>query len=209
MRRPEPRAALWRPRRRSGGSGVLLALAMVSLLLAGCSAGQQAQTATEQPTNDEASANVGSLSLLDIAIAYPSGGSYARGDDARLDMVITNNDVVTPDALVKVRTDAAAGVTISPAAAATPAHGLADASAEVEIPPDSAVSFRGSRPSVTLAGLTRPMLPGEVVQVTFVFAKAGAVTVTVAVAAPTSPVPPAPTAEPSTTPGAGTAGSVA
>lgn len=54
-------------------------------------------------------------------------------------------------------------------------------------PPDSVVSVRGPRHSVTLVGLTRPMLPGEVVQVTFVFARAGAVTATVPVAVPTSP----------------------
>ena len=205
MRRPEIRAALWWPRRRTGGSGLLLALAMLSLLLTGCSAGQQAQTATEQPTNDEASADVGSLSLRDIAIASPSGGRYARGADARLDMVITNNDVVTPDALVEVRTDAAERVTVSPAGGSTGTESarLADTSTEVEIPPDSAVSFRGARPSVTLDGLTRPMLPGEVVQVTFVFARAGAVTATIAIAVPISPIPPAPTAEPSTIAGAG------
>ena len=188
MRRPETGPTAWRPRRRSAASGFLLTLATAGLLAAGCSAGQQAQTAKEQPTNDAARADVGSLSLRDMTLAYPSRGRYARGDAARLTMVITNNDPVTADALVEVRTDAAERVVVSPA--------------EVEIAPDSAVSFRGSRPSVTLVGLTRSMWPAENVQVTFRFARAGSVTATVAVAVPITPVPPAPTAEPSTIAGA-------
>jgi periplasmic copper chaperone A len=187
MRRPELGATAG-PRRRSAGSGLLLTLATAGLLVAGCSAGQEAQTAKELPTNDAASADVGSLSLRDMTLAYPSRGRYARGDNVRLDMVIINNDLMTADALVEVRTDTAERVVVSPA--------------EVEISPDSAVSFRGSRPSVTLVRLTRSMWPGQDIQVTFRFARAGAVTATVAVAVPITPVPPAPTAEPSTTPGA-------
>ena len=183
MRHRQPGATPWRPRRRSAGCGVLLTLATAGLLAVGCSAGQQAQTATEQPTIDRTNVNVGNLSLLDMALAYPSSGRYARGADARLDMVIANNDLVTADALVAVRTDAAERVVVSP-------------TSEVKIPADSAVSFRSSRPSVTLVGLTRSMWPAEDVKVTFLFARAGAVTATVPVAAPVNPVPPAPTRSP-------------
>ena len=233
MRDAEPRAGPRSPRRRSGGSGLLLALATASLLVAGCAAGKQAQTAQEQSTIDGTNATTGSLSLLDITIAYPSAGRYARGDDARLDLVISNNDPVTPDELVDVRTGAARRVTVTPTAIGTTVtaspHGptslvwpalterLSGNSASgtglvkrrtatvtgVTIPPDSAVSFRGSRPSIALTGLTSALWPGMVVPITFVFAKAGTVTANVPIAVPATEIPPPPTLEPSSIPGAG------
>ena len=216
------------PRRSAGRSRIVLAalVAAGGVVLAGCHAGQQAQTAEQRPTIDGTDAQVGSLALRGMLIEYPEGGRYAQGDDARLRMVVVNESR-DADALVEARTDAAERVTFAPAAAEPTASAAAGAAqsgtatatgtasptaspgppqtqapaggtspettARIEIPPNSAVTFRDSGPAVTLVGLTRELRAAEIVRITLVFAKAGAVTADVAVAVPLSPIPPAPT----------------
>lgn len=104
------------PRRSAGRSrAVLVALVAVGgVTLAGCGAGQQAQTAEQRPTIDGTNAQAGSLALRGIAIQYPEGGVHVQGSDARLRLVLVNEGR-QPDALVEVRTDAAEDVTFAPA----------------------------------------------------------------------------------------------
>ena len=100
------------PRRRAGRSRVVLVGlgAIGGLLLVGCGAGQQSQTAEQQPTIDGQNAQVGSVALRDIALAYPESGVYEEGSSAPLDMIVINEGE-QPDALVEVRTDVAERVT--------------------------------------------------------------------------------------------------
>jgi copper(I)-binding protein len=100
------------PRRRAGRSRVVLVGlgAVGGLLLVGCGAGQQSQTAEQQPTIDGQNAQVGSIALRDIALAYPESGGYEEGSSAPLDMIVVNEGE-QPDALVEVRTDVAERVT--------------------------------------------------------------------------------------------------
>lgn len=231
------------PRRRAGRSRVALValVAAGGVALAGCSAGQQAQTAEQRPTMDGTNAQAGQdVALRDIAIEYPEGGLYEQGSDARLRMVVVNEGLQS-DALVEVRTDAAERVvfraageagtaegtataapepTATPTATATPTgtptgsppasgsptpSGSATPSASptpseppttrIEIPPNGLVSFRDDGPAVILTGLTRQLRSSEVVPITFVFARGGAVTVDVAVGVPEEEIAPAPTVE--------------
>lgn len=97
---------------------VLGALVVVGgMALAGCAAGQYAQTAEQRPTVDGQNASVGPLALRDVALEYPSAGVYAKGGNARLRMVVAN-DSSSSDTLVEVRTDSAQEVTITAAAGA-------------------------------------------------------------------------------------------
>lgn len=103
---------------RSRAAVAALAAAGVTML-AGCHAGQQAQTASEIPTIDGTFAQVGSLALRDVKIEYPETGSWAQGSDARLQLLIVNEGR-DADALVEVRTDAADRVTLATRPAASP-----------------------------------------------------------------------------------------
>lgn len=94
---------------------VLAALAVVGgLALAGCGAGQVAQTAQQRPSIDGQSGSVGTLALRDVTVEYPSAGVYKDGGDARLRMVVVNEGPGS-DALVSVRTDAAQEVILTAA----------------------------------------------------------------------------------------------
>lgn len=245
----------------------------LALAVAGCSAGQLAQTANQQPTVGGANGQVGSIALRNIALAYPESGRYQQGDSARLEFIAVNlaDDA---DTLVEIRTEVAGSVRFEPAAAGTAsgstagtptggAGGSATASSPLPVPPatgtaggtgsaspsaapptatatstgtptgtaggtgtatgsgsptatatpatptatspaaaapvslaaESATSFRTDGVTVTLADLTRALLPSEVVPITFVFQHAGEITLQVPVAVPLSPLPPAPTVD--------------
>jgi copper(I)-binding protein len=76
-----------------------------------------------------------------------------------------------------------------------------EAPSRIEVPAGGLVACRDDGPAVTLVGLTRALFPAEIVQVTFVFEKAGEVTVAVPVAVPQTEVSPAPTVDLSETEG--------
>ena len=98
---------------RSTSRSVLAGLVVVAgLALAGCGAGQVAQTALSKPTVDGQMAQLGPLAIRDAALEYPAGGVYERGSDARLRMVIVNSGI-RPDALVSASSPVATDVTIS------------------------------------------------------------------------------------------------
>ena len=103
----------WTRRGAASSRSVLAALAVAGgVALAGCAAGQAAQTAEQQPTVDGANIELGSLAIRDIALEYPEGGLYLKGSDARLRMVVVNEGTGS-DALVEVRTTAADDVTLA------------------------------------------------------------------------------------------------
>ncbi|HEX6756491.1 MAG TPA: hypothetical protein VF109_11190 [Mycobacteriales bacterium] len=137
------------PRRSAGRSRVVLAALVTAggVVLAGCGAGQQAQTARELPTVDGASAEAGggTIDLRNVAIEYPDRGVYRKGAVARLRAVLVNNGIGA-DALVEVRTAAAGEVAIesggtAPAGEASPSEtGTPSASPSGSAPSGSAPS---------------------------------------------------------------------
>jgi copper(I)-binding protein len=63
-----------------------------ALLIAGCAAGQDTQTTNQRPPIDGASTDAGSISIRTAAVAASdTGDSYAKGSDAKLQLVIINN----------------------------------------------------------------------------------------------------------------------
>jgi copper(I)-binding protein len=207
---------------RSTSRSVLAGLMVVGgLALAGCGAGQVAQTAEQQGTIDGVNVQVGQLAVRDIALEYPNEGVYPKGSTARLRMVVVNQGT-SGDALIDVRSPAASGVTItdgsataSPGAgspsdtsspsgsaapsgsgAATPSGSATPtqaANAQIPIPPNGYVSFAGGDASVQLTGLVDQLYPAQTLQVTLVFQTAGSVTTTIAVGVPEGQVSLAPT----------------
>jgi copper(I)-binding protein len=173
------------------------------LLIAGCAAGQRAQTAVEVPVVDGVEANVGALNLRAISVVTPDGGSYAKGANASLQLYIVNNGAV--DHLVSVSSPAAKSATVSEnklaaieaaelasipspsaspsdtASAAASAPAAAGFSIALATGETTAIGATATQPQITLLGLTAPLYPAMSVPVTFTFANAGPVTIAVSV----------------------------
>jgi copper(I)-binding protein len=97
---------------RSTSRSVLAGLVVVGgVVLAGCAAGQIAQTAQQRPTVDGQEAQVGPIAIRYAALEYPDNGVYEQGSTARLRMVVVNTGDAS-DTLTSVRSTAASGVTI-------------------------------------------------------------------------------------------------
>ena len=117
---------------RSTSRSVLAGLVVVGgLALTGCGAGQVAQSAVQSPTIDGISAQVGQISIRNLALEYPDQGTYAKGSDARLRLVLVNESV-SDDTLIAVRSNVSADVTITAASA-----GAASGTPTLTAPPPS------------------------------------------------------------------------
>lgn len=175
---------------------VLGAVAIAAVTaLTGCSSGQVTQTARQVSTINGASADLGDLALRDIRILYPSGGTYAAGSTAELVLVVVNRALET-DTLVEVTGDffdsaalpssgSSASATPSATLSATPTDAPTQASLDTPVPAQGSLQFGTSDyPSIELTDLSEDISVGQTVSVTFVFEKAGEVTVDVPVANP-------------------------
>src|SRR5688500_85497 len=67
--------------------GVLL---LSPVALSACSAGQVAQTATQERDKVGAMGQVGDLTIRQVQFLSPRGGVYERGDDAELQLAVVN-----------------------------------------------------------------------------------------------------------------------
>jgi copper(I)-binding protein len=157
---------------RAATMGVLL---LSPVALSACSAGQVTQTATQERDKVGAMGQVGDLTLRAVQLESPRGGSYDRGDDAELRMVIVNNSE-EPDALVGISGEGFADVEFDAGSSAS--------DAEIEIPGDSMVTIGGDGASVTLTDLDEDLTTGQHLRLTFDFENAGEITLPVTVATP-------------------------
>jgi hypothetical protein len=99
---------------RAATVGVLL---LSPVVLSACGAGQTPQTALEQRDKTGARAQVGDLSLREVKLAYPDGGSYASGSDAELQVAIAN-DGGQDDTLTGISGDGFSGAVFTDSASA-------------------------------------------------------------------------------------------
>lgn len=191
-----------------------VAVGATALLATACSAGQTAQTAAERSTVDGSAADVGTVALRNLRVAYPANGRYTSGSSAPLEFSAVNTGM-QDDTLVTVRANLASSVVVHPASdsaatdsatsTASPtdsgspsASGSASSSAGtgdqagVTLPPGTLVVFSNTAALVQLTNLSTDLVPGQIVQVTFTFAKSGTVTVPVPVGTPSDEVQKAP-----------------
>jgi copper(I)-binding protein len=157
------------------------ALLLSPVALGACSAGQVAQTATQEQ-NLGSQADVGDLNLRALELAYPTGGVYAAGTDARLLGALVSNGE-TDDTLVSIEGDGFDSVeVVDPDAAEAAAAATGTGSLDLPVPAGGTVYLgNGDGPSVTLVGLTEEVGVGQYVDVTFTFEQAGEVAVQVPV----------------------------
>jgi copper(I)-binding protein len=89
-----------------------VAVGLLALSIAGCSAGQVTQTDTIEPAVNGNQGNVGDIALRDVVVSYPTSGHYREGDDAPLTLTIVNIGG-TDDELREVSSPAAADVELT------------------------------------------------------------------------------------------------
>lgn len=171
------------------------ASAVAALAVAGCGAGQTAQTAIQVAPVNGAQGDVGPISLRNALLAYPEdGGSWDSGEDVSLSLTIANAGDVA-DELVAVRSPAATevvvqGTTVLPggtAVSTTFDEGAAAAAAGSgpSRPPGAPVD--SDELSIVLTDLTGPIRPGLPTYVTFLFRDAGELELRVPVSNPEGP----------------------
>jgi copper(I)-binding protein len=148
---------------RAATMGVLV---LSPLALSACSAGQVTQTATQERDKTGAQAQVGNITLRQVQLAYPKGGTYEDGEDADLIATIVNAGE-EPDTLTGVEGEGFGDAEIS--------------DEEIEIGPDTSVFLGEDDASVTLTDLDESLTTGQIIEITFTFEDAGEITVPVTV----------------------------
>jgi copper(I)-binding protein len=158
----------------------LLAAALLPLALTACGVGLDPQTYRERTTQDAVNAEAGDLALRNVAIQPPADGEaeLGVGKDAQLTLSIVNPSA-TPDTLTGVTTAAASSTRL--------VNGSGHEVTSVEVPAQGAAQAGDF--GVVLVGLTKPLRPGQYVDVTFAFRNSGRLTVSVPVKVYAQPVP--------------------
>ena len=149
-------------------TGMLAAATVLSLTA--CGAGRSALTYQERDQGSSVDASADRLDLRGVSVAAPeSDEGYEVGDDAVVQLTVTNSST-EDDRLVEVTSSAAREVVV-----------LALGQERDMVVP--ALGSTGSAVTLELRGLTRPLRPGEYVDLSFRFADNGSVEL----AAPVSP----------------------
>lgn len=108
---------------RGSAFGGVLAATLIATTLTGCGAGQQSQTATQEPAVNGSSAGVGSIALRDVRIrAEITGAELKPGESVDLMFVAANQSGTENDRLMGITSDVGS-VTISPSNPELPANG--------------------------------------------------------------------------------------
>jgi len=165
------------------------AIAILVPALAGCEAGYNAPTLTFHPAANGASTVVGGVTVDDAFVLGPPIGSLLpAGGQASVFLSLAAQN---SDRLVSATSGAASSVQLT--------------NGPVTLTPGTLVDLSGPTPQIVLNGLTSPLSGGQMVQLTLIFATAGAVSLQLPVEPAAydyttySPPPPSPTPSPTVT----------
>lgn len=151
------------------GARIAAAALAAGLIFTGCSAGQISQTADQVAAVDGANATVGQISVLNAVLAETESAGYPQGGSAQLQFWLSNAGL-TADQLTDISSPYATSVQLV---------------GPQELQPQTLADFQNDEAAtVTLEGLTQPIVYGHSIPITFTFAQAGAVTVRVPIAIP-------------------------
>lgn len=173
---------------KSHSSAVTVALAACGLAaaaLSGCSAGQVAQTATQQAAVNGTAATVGNITLRNVHLRAALTTDYVEpGREVELLFVASNGSPDTPDKLVSVTSDLGT-VTLSGDTTLPPNGVLVVGEPDGQIAPlESAETAEAAKATIDL---TKPITNGLTYNFTFAFQKAGETTVPVPISAGEAP----------------------
>ena len=129
------------------------ALLLSPIALTACSAGQVAQTATQNRDKVGPEAAVGDLTLRAITLAHPDDGLYEEGENAELQLAIVNGDTEA-DTLVGIEGEAFDGVVVSGQASASPAVPGSPSAEPVTATTPATPTTPGTTPQTTAPGAT-------------------------------------------------------
>lgn len=143
----------------------LVAVAAVAaagaLMLAGCAAGQQAQTAQVTPVIDGVNATSGTLGIRDAGIAAPdSSPSYATGGSATLQLDIVNTGTAA-DTLTTVSSPAAGSAVIGAASSSSAASSGSSDSVSATASASGASSSASAAPTASSAATSGSASPSS------------------------------------------------
>ncbi|MCO7219917.1 copper chaperone PCu(A)C [Klenkia sp. PcliD-1-E] len=158
-------------------------LVLSPAVLSACSAGQIAQTATQERDIRGGQADLGSIHLRTATTAYPQSGVYEEGGDARLLVAIANSGT-SDDELTDI-----SGPGFESYEVVDPTASGDASPTGFTIPAGSNVYVGDGGPQVTLTGLTEALTPAQSLEVTFTFRDAGEVTLPVLVGTPSLDLP--------------------
>jgi hypothetical protein len=109
------------PTRASALGGGLVACVLIAATLSGCGAGQQSQTATQEPAVNGASGAIGKIALRNVRIrAEVKSAALPPGESAELLFVAANLSETDSDKLLSITSDIGS-VTLNPANPEIPA----------------------------------------------------------------------------------------
>jgi copper(I)-binding protein len=179
------------------------AVLIAVLIVAGCGAGQQPQTANQVPASGGAAGAVDSIQVRDAHFAWsgpvPGDSVHQLGDDAPLQVTIINNatslldDGFAPDRLLAVSSPIATSGRIVGDATIPDGQVLTAGYDQ----PVASIALPGTREvEIALVGLTEPIRAGVGYPVVFTFERAGDLRLDVPVENPQIPPPRARDGEP-------------
>ncbi len=158
-----------RTKRRAITRTTAAVFASATLLLAGCGAGQYAQSANQQAAILGANGQVGDMSALNVRLAKADQEKYPAGSNPRV-LLYLSNDGINPDSLTSVSTSAAQSVQIT---------------GDPTIPAQTLVDLSGdSGRQITIQNLNQDLYYGVSIPMTFSFADAGSLTINVPIENP-------------------------
>lgn len=172
-------------------AGVVVGTLILVLGLAGCGAGQQAQTSNQVTATGGAEGRAGSILVRNAQFTFdgPIAGDtvYQPGDDAPLQVTIINDNTATvddglaPDRLVEVSSPIATSGQIVGDAQIPDGQVL---TAGYDEPASSFTPPGSTAVDITLVGLTAPVRSGLSYPVVFTFERAGELRIEVPVENP-------------------------
>jgi copper(I)-binding protein len=146
---------------------IILAVAALVPLLAGCEAGNNAPTNHWHQPTEGASATLGDIVIRNVfVLGPPIGAQLNAGQSAGLFFAIVNSGA--PDRLITISAPGAAKSVTLPGGT-------------VSVATNQAVLLTGPRPEAILTSLTRPLVGANSVSVVMTFQNAGHVTLAVPV----------------------------
>lgn len=145
----------------------MAAAAALAAVLAGCEAGNGAQTSRPYDPTDGASTVLHDIAIRNVfVLGPPPGGTLPAGRSASMFLGLVNSGA--PDKLLDIAAPGAVTSVKLP-------HGA------VALPMNQPVLLTGPAPQVTLQRVTRPLAPGQFIPMTFYFQNAGTITLNVPV----------------------------
>jgi hypothetical protein len=165
-------------------SGLAVGSLLVAAALAGCSAGQISQVATQAPAVNGTTGTVNNVTLRNVHIqAVETGDALEPGSNVDFLFTASNLSPDAPDRLVGITTDI--GTVTVTGNTTVPPSGVLIVGVPDGVSPLSSVE--GASAADASVALTKPIRNGLTYDFTFTFAKAGQTTLSVPISAGGAP----------------------